>query len=117
MTEGARDVAIWGWHLTRTPRRFLGWNGGAEIVRIQDARPRERVAILGRISEARRITLGDAPALVCTLEDPTGRIALRFLGRDEVNGVAPGRSVIVEGTIVRIHRENVILNPLISRWP
>ncbi len=86
-------------------------------MRVEDARPRERVAILGRISEARRITLGDAPALMCTLEDPTGRIGLRFLGRDEVNGVEPGGLVIVQGTVVRIHRENVILNPLIARWP
>ena len=49
-----------------------------------------------------------------TLDDGTGRLVLRFLGRATVPGVEPGRRLVVDGTPGLVGRKLVMLNPIYS---
>ena len=55
--------------------------------------------------------LGGA-ALDVWLDDGSGTIVVRWLGREAVPGVAAGRRVRVEGTVGEAHGRLLILNPL-----
>jgi hypothetical protein len=49
-----------------------------------------------------------------TINDGTGILVLRFVGRSTVPGVESGRCLVVEGTPGCMHGELVMLNPLYS---
>jgi hypothetical protein len=57
------------------------------------------------------VALGGA-ALDAWLDDGSGTIVVRWLGREAVPGVAAGRRVRVEGTVGEAHGRLLILNPL-----
>ncbi len=46
------------------------------------------------------------------LDDGTGTIVLRWVGRDRVPGVTVGASLAVEGTVLADRGRRVLLNPL-----
>jgi hypothetical protein len=48
------------------------------------------------------------------LDDGTGRLVLRFVGRSSVPGVEIGRHLVVEGTPGVVAGKMVMLNPLYS---
>ncbi|MDA8315511.1 MAG: hypothetical protein ACP5PM_05300 [Acidimicrobiales bacterium] len=52
------------------------------------------------------------PACDALLDDGTGTITLRWLGRTQVPGISTGTSVTVEGTVVDQHGLLVLLNPM-----
>jgi hypothetical protein len=51
------------------------------------------------------------PWLEAELDDTTGTIVLRWLGRERITGIAVGASLGVEGTVLTDHGRNVVLNP------
>jgi hypothetical protein len=89
---------------------------------VADAGPRQRAVLRGRVAwcrlEPRNLERGgpeggvDPQGLEVGLDDGTGVMALRWLGRDAVPGVTPGATLVVEGTVLATRRRLVILNPL-----
>jgi hypothetical protein len=48
------------------------------------------------------------------MDDGTGTLVLRLVGRASVPGIEPGRRLVVEGTPGLVGRELVMLNPVYS---
>jgi hypothetical protein len=78
---------------------------------ISAAVPRRRTTMAGRVV---RVTAFTRPWVRLDVEfsDGTGTAVLRFVGRSEIPGMLPGRSLEVEGTLAMEHGTLIILNPL-----
>jgi hypothetical protein len=51
------------------------------------------------------------PALVAELYDGTGSMSLVWLGRRQIPGIEPGRSLVGYGRVMRYGEQPVIFNP------
>ena len=73
--------------------------------------PRRRATVAGEI---RAVTSYERPyqRTEVELDDGTGLVVLRFVGRTHIPGVAPGRRMVAEGTPAAAPDGFVILNPL-----
>jgi hypothetical protein len=73
--------------------------------------PRRRATAAGEI---RAVTFYERPYLrtEVELDDGTGVLRLRFVGRKQVPGLAPGRRLVAEGTPATAPDGLVMLNPL-----
>jgi hypothetical protein len=73
--------------------------------------PRRRATAAGEI---RAVNYYDRPyrRTEVELDDGTGVLRLRFVGRTQVPGLAPGRRMVAEGTPAAAPDGLVILNPL-----
>ena len=73
--------------------------------------PRRRTTMAGKVV---RVTAFSRPWVRLDVEfsDGTGTAVLRFVGRLEIPGMVPGRSLEVEGTPAMEHGTLTILNPL-----
>ena len=60
---------------------------------------------------------GGVPALEAELDDGTGVLTVIWLGRRRISGIAPGRSLQVEGRIGRQEGEPVLFNPRYELMP
>jgi len=49
--------------------------------------------------------------LRCVIADNSGSVTLVFQGRAHVPGIARGTRLLVQGTVISLRREAVILNP------
>ena len=78
---------------------------------ISAAVPRLRSTLAGRVTE---VQANSRPWLRFDVEitDGTGSITLRFIGRDAVPGMRPGRCVRVQGTPAEEQGRLIMLNPL-----
>jgi hypothetical protein len=78
--------------------------------------PRQRTKLRGRIEA---VTLHQWPTVSFKVEinDGTGAVTLRFLGRRGLPGFQPGRWLNVEGTPADHGGRLIILNPLYSFLP
>jgi hypothetical protein len=78
--------------------------------------PRQRAELKGRIEA---VTLHHWPSISYKVElnDGTGAVFLRFLGREGLPGFELGRWISVQGTPAKHHGDLVILNPLYSFFP
>jgi hypothetical protein len=78
---------------------------------IASLEPRRRATAAGDI---RAVTSYEQPYLrtEVELDDGTGVLRLRFVGRTEVPGLAPGRRMVAEGTPAIAPTGLVMLNPL-----
>jgi hypothetical protein len=78
--------------------------------------PRQRSTFRGQI---RKVGLHLWPALSFKVElnDGTGTVFLRFVGRRSLPGFESGRWLSVEGTPAEISGQLIILNPLYSFLP
>jgi hypothetical protein len=89
------------------------WWGGRPVARkIAESVPRGRVVVSGVVYSA-GVTddLGTA-SYECMLDDGTGEIALLFIGRRNVAGMAVGTRCMVEGTARMEGGRLVLWNPL-----
>ncbi len=73
--------------------------------------PRRRTTMAGKVV---RVTAFSRPWVRLDVEfsDGTGTVVLRFVGRHEIPGMVPGRSLEVEGTPAMEQGTLIILNPL-----
>jgi hypothetical protein len=78
--------------------------------------PRKRSTLRGRITKV-GLHLWPAISYKVELNDGTGRVFLRFVGRRSLPGFEPGRWLSVEGTPAEISGQLVILNPLYCFLP
>jgi RecG-like helicase len=72
---------------------------------------RERARVAGRVRSLRVQPWSGVATLECSLVDNTGGIALVFLGRKHVAGLAPGVRVVAEGMVGDHGGRLAILNP------
>ena len=93
------------------PPDAVEWGGRPVARTIADAGPRQRIAVTGRVVS---MTLRSQPCRVldARIDDGTGRLVLRWLGRAAVAGVSCDARLRVEGTILSSRGELVVLNPL-----
>ncbi len=91
-----------------TPGRC--WGGRPVARTVADCGPRQRAVLAGHL---RAVHSRRHPQLCfeAELADGTGTIALRFLGRDLVPGLAVGTELWVAGTVGLHHGRLCLLNP------
>lgn len=81
------------------------------VTAIEALTPRQRSTVRGAVS---RVTTYRRPWLRtdAELEDDTGSVVLRFVGRSDVPGIVVGRRLRAEGTPSAELGQFVMLNPL-----
>ncbi|MGO1974399.1 MAG: OB-fold nucleic acid binding domain-containing protein [Propionibacteriaceae bacterium] len=80
-------------------------------VSIKSCEDRDKVILSGALSDVTINPCGDAPALEAQLTDGSGTVTLIWLGRQEIPGIEPGRTVRIVGRISCRADRRVIYNP------
>jgi hypothetical protein len=78
---------------------------------IRDVPDRERVRVAGTLRTVTLRPRAGVPALVAELYDGTGSMSLVWLGRRQIPGIEPGRSLVGYGRVMRYGEQPVIFNP------
>ena len=78
---------------------------------IGEAPDRHRVRLRGTLRTVTLRPRGGVPALEAELFDGSGVITIIWLGRRRIAGIAPGRSIQVEGRIGVTEGTRVLYNP------
>jgi RecG-like helicase len=86
-------------------------------VPIRTCEDRERVALTGTISAVTINPRGGHPALEVELHDGSGSVTLLWLGRREIPGIDPGRTVKVWGRISCHDGRRLLYNPRYELMP
>ncbi|HLY83026.1 MAG TPA: amino acid permease, partial [Acidimicrobiales bacterium] len=81
------------------------------VVPIAGVAYRQRARVAGRVRSLRVQPWAGVATLECTLVDETGGIALVFLGRKHVAGLAPGVRLVAEGMVGDHGGRLAMLNP------
>jgi hypothetical protein len=84
---------------------------------IARCREREPVCILGTLRTVTFRPRAGVPALQAELWDGTGSVAVVWLGRRSIPGIAPGRAVKIRGRITTLRGQRVIYNPVYELRP
>jgi hypothetical protein len=82
---------------------------GATLV--ADLPARERVVVAGTLRTVTLRPRAGVPALVAELYDGSGTVSLVWLGRRQIPGIDPGRSIVCHGRVTYDHEQPVIFNP------
>jgi hypothetical protein len=83
----------------------------AGAVLVKELPDREQVRVAGTLRTVTLRPRAGVPALVAELYDGSGSINLVWLGRRQIPGIEPGRSLIASGRVTRDHEKPVIFNP------
>ena len=83
-----------------------------DVTSIANVRWRNHVKVHGRIQAIRVEPLGGSPSLECTVADDTGAVSVVFFGRRQIEGVAIGAVMTVEGMAIDHHGRLAIVNPV-----
>lgn len=86
-------------------------------VSIRDAPDRELVAVQGVLRTVTLRPRGGVPALEAELDDGSGVLVVIWLGRRQIAGIAPGRSLRVSGRIGGADGVRTIYNPRYELLP
>ncbi len=82
--------------------------GAVPILSCED---RQVVSLTGTVSTVTIHPRGGHPALEVELRDGSGTVTLVWLGRRQIPGIDPGRSIVVSGRISCHEGRRVIYNP------
>jgi hypothetical protein len=85
------------------------WGGRPVARTVADLQPRSRAVLSGRV-RAVRVRIG--PRYEVELDDGTGVVVLRWLGRDAIAGIKVGAAIVAEGTVLVDRGRRLLLNPL-----
>jgi len=72
---------------------------------------RERVCVAGTLRTVTLRPRAGVPALVADLYDGSGSVSLVWLGRRQIAGIEPGRTLVARGRLTRDDDRPVIFNP------
>lgn len=97
-----------GW----SPTGLTRWGGRRVLRRCGELEARHRAVLTGTVTSVRVRDRGGSPCLDAELDDGTGTVVLRWLGRSSVGGVEERVVLRVEGTVGVHHGIQVLLNPL-----
>jgi hypothetical protein len=78
---------------------------------IRDVPDRQRVRVAGTLRTVTLRPRAGVPALVAELYDGTGSLSLVWLGRRQIPGIEPGRSLVGYGRVMCYGDQTVIYNP------
>jgi hypothetical protein len=101
----------------RDLRRTFAADDEAGVDQIGDAVDRERVRLRGTLRTVTLRPRGGVPALEAELYDGTGSITIIWLGRRQISGVVPGRSLEILGRIGRHEGHRIMYNPRYELMP
>ena len=101
----------------RDLRRAFAAEDVAGVDQIGDAADRERVRLRGTLRTVTLRPRGGVPALEAELYDGTGSITVIWLGRRQISGVVPGRSLAIQGRIGRHDGQRIMYNPRYELMP
>lgn len=80
-------------------------------VLVKDLPERAWVRVAGTLRAVTLRPRAGVPALVADLYDGSGSLCLVWLGRRQIPGIEPGRSLVAEGRVTRDSEHRVIYNP------
>ncbi|MFW7415265.1 OB-fold nucleic acid binding domain-containing protein [Demequina sp. SO4-18] len=83
----------------------------AQATPISDLRPREVVAVAGRVVSIQVEPRDAAPTLTARVDDGTGRVEAVFMGRRAIAGVEPGARIRLEGRVCSTDALPRLYNP------
>jgi RecG-like helicase len=83
----------------------------AEISRICDCKAGERPRVSGTVRSLTIRPRTAIPALEIELYDGSGSIRVLWLGRRRIEGITPGRKMIIHGRITAGNRQLTVFNP------
>jgi len=106
-----RSISRWASSTDQHQRDLRKQYAEAGIDRIGEAPDREVVRLRGTLRTVTLRPRGGVPALEADLDDGTGVITLVWLGRRRIAGIAPGRSVQVQGRIGVQEGQRILYNP------
>ena len=72
---------------------------------------REKVRLRGTLRTVTLRPRGGVPALEAELADGTGVLTIVWLGRRQISGIVPGRSIAVQGRIGVHDGDRILYNP------
>ena len=87
------------------------------LTRIGEASDREPVRLRGTLRTVTLRPRGGVPALEAEIDDGTGAIIVVWLGRRRITGIAPGRSLEIQGRIGRHDGQRIMYNPRYELMP
>ncbi len=81
-------------------------------VRIAQAQPRTRCKLAGVIQNVRIDPREGTGSIEATINDGTGRMIVKWLGRQKLAGIVLGAGLVLEGTVGQGRRNQLqVLNP------
>ncbi len=83
----------------------------AEISRISDCKPGDKLRVSGTVRALTIRPRTAIPALEIELYDGSGSLRVLWLGRRRIDGIAPGRKMIIHGRITTSDRHLTVFNP------
>ena len=83
----------------------------AGAVPIQTCEDRQQVALTGTVATVTITPRGGHPALEVELRDGSGAVTLLWLGRRQIPGIDPGRTIKVWGRISCHEGKRLVYNP------
>lgn len=93
------------------PEELASQPGGEEITPIGQARPRQRVTVMGEVRTVALRPREDVPALDIELWDGVDALHLVWLGRRSIAGISPGTWLRATGRVTIQRRAVTIFNP------
>jgi hypothetical protein len=112
-----RSISRWANTEDQHARDMRKTYGDTGRDRIGDAPDRERVRLRGTLRTVTLRPRGGVPALEAELYDGTGTITVIWLGRRRISGIAPGRSLEIQGRIGRHDGQRIMYNPRYELMP
>ena len=84
----------------------------SEATPIGNCQDREQVCLVGTLRTVTFRPHAGVPALEAELWDGTGSVTVIWLGRRQIPGINPGRTIKLRGRITTLHGHRAIYNPI-----
>ena len=112
-----RSISRWANSSDQHARDMRETYADDDLDRIGEAPDRERVRLRGTLRTVTLRPRGGVPALEAELYDGTGTITVVWLGRRRISGIAPGRSIEIQGRIGQHDAQRIMYNPRYELMP
>jgi hypothetical protein len=106
-----RTISSWASNTDQDARDLRRAHTAEDCARIAQAPDRQPVRLRGTLRTVTLRPRGGVPALEAELDDGSGVLTIVWLGRRRIVGIAPGRSIQVQGRIGVHEGARVIYNP------
>ena len=83
----------------------------SEISRISECKPGDKLRVSGTVRTLTIRPRTSIPALEIDLYDGSGSLRVLWLGRRRIDGIAPGRKMIIHGRITTNDHHLTVFNP------
>lgn len=117
MSRLRRSLSRWADTSDQDARDLRRTYATSECLRIEQAPDRDRVHLRGTVRTVTLRPRGGVPALEADLFDGSGVITIVWLGRRQIAGVTPGRSLDVQGRIGTHDGVRIMYNPRYELLP